>query len=92
MSRLSRPFPEQGKFPSARDYQDYIVRSLKELGVSSYSVAKKIPGNTNNNIVREIETGAKSNPTLRKMKQIFDVIEGLRADQAEGGVVAEAAE
>jgi len=92
MSKSTRSFPEEGKFPSAADYRDYVVRSLAELDVSSYWLSRQIPGNTNNNFVREIETGARTNPTLRKMRQIFEVIEGVRAAQLKDPVVVEPAE
>lgn len=78
MNKPTRSFPEQGKFPSAEDYRAYVVSSLIELDVKAYQVARLIPGNTNDNVVREIETGSKTNPTLRTMKQIFDVLEGMK--------------
>ncbi|KIC36528.1 helix-turn-helix domain-containing protein [Leisingera sp. ANG-M7] len=82
MAKHSTPFPEEGKFPSGEEFSAYVKRSLKELGISAYKVAQLIPGNTNNNIVREIATGAQVNPTARTMKQIFDAIEGVRRQQA----------
>jgi predicted transcriptional regulator len=81
MPAQEKPFPEEGQFPSAEDFRDYVAGSLAGLGISAYRVARLIPGNSNDNIVREIETGAKVNPTIRTMKQIFDAIEGQRAVQ-----------
>lgn len=83
MVEHSVSFPEEGKFPSGEEFSAYVNRSLKGLGISAYKVARLIPGNTNNNIVREIETGTQVNPTARTMKQIFDTIEGLRRQQTE---------
>lgn len=82
MSKLENPFPEEGKFPSAEQFRNYVKESLTGLNISAYRVAKLIPNNTNTNIVREIETGAKGNPTARTMKQIFDAIEGYRAENS----------
>jgi hypothetical protein len=92
MNKSTRSFPEQGKFPSAEDYRAYVVNSLIALDVKAYQVARLIPGNTNDNVVREIETGSKTNPTLRTMKQIFDVLEGMKSKVSERSVAVEAGE
>ncbi|WP_333847149.1 hypothetical protein [Phaeobacter italicus] len=81
MAKQEKPFPEEGRFPSGEEFSAYVKRSLSEIGVSAYKVARLIPGNTNHNIVREIETGAKANPTARTMKQVFDAIESTRASE-----------
>lgn len=88
MTKQVKPFPQQGQFPSAEDFRDYVSSSLDQLGITAYKVAQLIPGNTNSNIVREIETGAKVNPTHRTMKHIFDAIEGVRAEQDKGAGVS----
>lgn len=87
MSAQEKPFPEEGQFPSAEDFRKYVAESLRHLGITAYRVAQLIPGNTNNNIVREIETGAKANPTVRTMKHIFDAIESQRALKAKNEAV-----
>ncbi len=80
--KTDKPFPEEGKFPSGDDFCAYVARSIEELGITAYLVSTRIPGNTNNNIVREIERGVKTNPTARTMKQVFDAIEEIRLEQA----------
>jgi predicted transcriptional regulator len=80
----NKPFPEEGKFPSYADFQDYVGRSLAELGITAYRLAGEIPKNTNPNFVKNIVTGATKNPTHQSMKRIFDTIERLRSEKKDG--------
>lgn len=82
-------FPIEGVFPSVAEFQEYLTRSLDELGLSAYALAKRIPSNTNDNLVRNIQTGAASNPTHRVMKQIFDAIENERQSNHSKPMAAE---
>ncbi len=77
----NKPFPEEGKFPSYEKFQAYVRRSLVELGITAYRLANEIPKNTNPNVVKNIVTGATTNPTHRSMKVIFDTIERLRTEK-----------
>ncbi|AHD12161.1 hypothetical protein [Phaeobacter gallaeciensis] len=83
MSERSEVFPKSGQMPTGEEFHQYVARSVAELGVTSYAIAKAIPGNNNLNIVREIETGKQINPRASTMSQIFKAIEDLKKERAQ---------